>query len=391
MARIKKPDRKKEKLSKEEALYRSAASLMEAVDCIKRFERVVYSLNDAAGKFEKIDGYKDAAERKEKCIKNAKEAIEKGTKEVYNTALYKLENARDKSGFSDAIEEFKRVKKFGYNIEECNKNIQICKNGIKKAETRAMYKRQGITLCVILLLALIFVNTPFYPLIKGMYYQSEGQYSTALGYYKKSGGILNGHGNIKECHYYIAEKFMKKGNYNKALKNYKKAHNKFDAEEKAFNIERDIISKADKGSIVNYGRDKWIILTKTERQALLFSNRCKIKKQFDTKGKNIWHGSSLCKWLNKDYIKKFNKYERSIMAGQGMINEKDREIISILDKAQYEKYKDMINSTGSCYWLKDSGSKDGMACCVKEDALAGEASSNNDGIYVRSSLWVVFK
>lgn len=387
----KKPARKKEKLSKEEALYRSAASLMEAIDCIKRFERVVYSLNDAAGKFEKIDGYKDAAERREKCIKDAKEAIEKGTKEVYNTALEKLASARDKSGFADAAEEFKRVKKFGYNVEECDKNIQICKNGIKKAETRAMYKRQGIALCVILSLAVIFINTPFYPLIKGMYYQSKGEYLTALGCYKKSGGILNGHGNIKECHYYIAEKFMEKGNYNKALANYKKAWNKFDAEEKAFNIERDIIASAGTGSIVKYGMDKWIVLAKTERQALLFSKAGIIKKKYDKEGKNIWHGSSLCRWLNKDYIKKFSRYERSIMAGQGMVNEKDREVISILDKAQYEKYKDIINSTGNCYWLKDSGSKDGMACCVKEDALAGEAPSGDDGIYVRSSLWIVFK
>lgn len=391
MERTKKPARKKEKLSKEETLYRSAASLMEAVDCIKRFERVVYSLNDAAGKFEKIDGYKDAAERREKCIKDAKEAITKGTEEVYNTALDKLKNASDKSGFSDAIEEFKRVKKFGYNVEECNKNIQICKAGIKKAETRAMYKRQGIVLCVILLLAVIFINTPFYPLIKGMYYQSEGEYATALGFYKKSGGILNGHGKIKECHYYIAEKFMEEEDYNKALINYKKAQNKFDAEEKAFNIERDIIARAVPGSIVKYGRDKWLILAKTERQALLFSKTARIKKKFDKEGKNIWHGSSLCRWLNKDYIKKFSRYERYIMAGQGMINEKDREVISVLDKEQYEKYKGIINNTGKCYWLKNSGSGKGMACCVKEDASAGEAPSGEDGIYVRSSLWVVFK
>ena len=63
MAKAKRPVRKKEKLSKEENLYRSAVSLMEAVDCISRFERVVYSLNDAANKFDKLDGYKDSAER----------------------------------------------------------------------------------------------------------------------------------------------------------------------------------------------------------------------------------------------------------------------------------------------------------------------------------------
>ncbi len=391
MARAKKTVPKKEKLSKEETLYRSAVSLMEAVDCINRFERAVYSLNDAAGKFERLDGYKDSAECREKCIKGAKEAIKKGTEEVYNIAVDKLGRAKDKSGFSDAIEEFKRVKKFGFNVEECDKNIQICKNGIKKAETRAMYKRQGIMLCTIIIFIVIFINTPFYPLVKGLYYQSKGEYNTALHCYKKSGGILTGNGKMKECHYHIAEQFMEKGSYNKALKNYKKAQNKFDAEKKAFGIEKDIIAGSLPGDTVKYGSGKWIILHKTERQALLFEKKACHKKKFDQKGKNIWHGSSLCKWLNKDYIRKFSMDERSVMAGQGMINEKDREVISILDKVQYEKYKDIINGTNTAYWLKDSGTAGESVCYVKEDASTGEASSNEDSISVRCSFWVVFK
>ncbi len=391
MARAKKTVQKKEKLSKEETLYRSAVSLMEAVDCISRFERVVYSLNDAAGKFERLDGYKDSAECREKCIKGAKEAITKGTEEAYNTAVDKLGKAKDKSGFSDAIEEFKRAKKFGFNVEECDKNIQICKNGIKKAETKAMHKRQGIMLCVMLVFIVIFINTPFYPLVKGLYYQSKGEYNAALGCYKESGGILIGNGRMKECHYHMAEKFMEKGSYNKALENYKKAQNKFDAEKKAFDIEKNIIASALPGDIVKYGRGKWIILSKTEKQALLFEKKAFHKKKFDKKGKNVWHGSSLCRWLNKDYIRKFSMDERSVMAGQGMINAKDREIISILDKVQYEKYKDIINGTDKAYWLKDSGASEGSVCYVKEDASTGEASSSEDNISVRCSFWVVFK
>ncbi len=391
MVKAKRPVRKKEKLSKEENLYRSAVSLMEAVDCISRFERVVYSLNDAANKFDKLGIYKDSPERGEKCRKDAEETARRGAEEAYATAVDKLGKAKDKSSFADAIEDFKRAKKFGHNIEECDNNIQICKNGIKKAETRAMFKRQGIMLCVVLVLVLIFINTPFYPLVKGIYYQSRGEYKTAIGLYKKSGGILVGNGNMKECYYYIAERHNKEGSYKKALANYKKAQNKFDAEEKAFGIEKKIIGEAVPGDIVKYGDKKWIILSKTERQVLLFEKKASIKKKFDKDGKSAWHGSSLCNWLNRSFIKEFSHYERSAMAGQGMINENDREIVSILDKVKYEKYKNIIKDTNKSYWLKDSGKSDGNVCYVKEDASTSEAHSDENSISVRSSLWVVFK
>lgn len=302
----------------------------------------------------------------------------------------KLGKAKDKSGFADAIEDFKRARKFGYNTEECSNNIQICRNGIKKAETRAMFKRQAIVLCVVIILAVAFINTPFYPLVKGIYYQSKGEYKTAIGLYKKSGGILVGNGNMKECYYYIAERHNKEGAYTKALANYKKAQDKFDAEEKAFGIEKKIISEAVPGDITRYGRGRWIILSKTERQALLFAKDNLPKKKYDKDGKSVWHGSSLCHWLNKEFIKEFSPEERAVIAGQGMINEKDREVISVLDKVQYEKYRDIIKGTGKSYWLKDSGSSEGSVCYVKEDASVSEAPCGEDNISVRSSFWVVF-
>ncbi|MDE7051509.1 MAG: hypothetical protein K2O92_01165, partial [Lachnospiraceae bacterium] len=190
--------------------------------------------------------------------------------------------------------------------------------------------------------------------------------------------------------YYIAEKYNKEGSYAKALANYKKAQNKFDAEKKAFDIEKKIIAEAVPGDVTRYGRGKWIILSKTERQALLLARDALPKKKFDKDGKNIWHGSSLCNWLNKEFIKEFSPEERAVIAGQGMINEKDREIISVLDRVQYEKYKDVIKGTDKSYWLKDSGSSEGNVCYVKEDASISEAPSDNGDISVRSSFWVVF-
>lgn len=162
------PVKKKEKLSKEESLYRSAVSLMEAVDCVSRFDMIAYSLNDSAKMFEKLGNYKDAIERRKKCLEDAEIAVDSGTSEVFNTAIKKFENAKNKSDFADIIEDFKLVRKFNYKKEECNKNIQRCKKRIKKIETIAACKRYAIIFCILAVLIVIFINTPFFPLFKKM-------------------------------------------------------------------------------------------------------------------------------------------------------------------------------------------------------------------------------
>ena len=52
-----------EELTPEEQRYRSAAELMESVDCVARYERAVISLNAAADLFDKLVDYKDSRNR----------------------------------------------------------------------------------------------------------------------------------------------------------------------------------------------------------------------------------------------------------------------------------------------------------------------------------------
>lgn len=394
MARTKKLANKKEKLSKEESLYRSAVSLMEAVDCVKRFEREVSSLEDAAKKFDKLGNYKDSAERKEICIKAAQDAIDNGTTKTFDEAVLKLESAKSKSDFADAVEDFKRVRKFGYKKQECNDNISICQKGIRKLETIAAYKRRGIVLCIIILVIVVFINTPFYPLVQGMYYQSKGEYNTAVDYYKKSGGILIGNGNMKECYYNLAQEFEEKGSYDEALLNYKLAQNKLDACKKACMLEKKFIKESSPGNTVKYGEGEWIVLDKAGSQALLLENGISKKKCFDKKGNNIWQGSTLCQWLNMDYISSFSEEEMSVMVIQSQLNigkKKEKERIFILSKEQYEQYKNVIINQGKSYWLKDKGTSTGSIYYVKEDTSVAEAPSDNNNIYSRCSFWIKYE
>lgn len=139
---------------------------MEAVDCVSRFDVVVSSLNDAAKKFEKLGDYKDSVFRREKCLNDAKDMAVNGAAEVFKTAVEKLGNAKTKSDFIDAAQDFKLVRKFDYKREECNKNIQYCQKRIRRIETIAVFRRYIIVICVLAIFTVIFINTPLFPLLQ---------------------------------------------------------------------------------------------------------------------------------------------------------------------------------------------------------------------------------
>ena len=49
--------------SPEEEKYNTAVELMDAIDCVERFERAVTSLRSAAAMFEELGDYEDARKR----------------------------------------------------------------------------------------------------------------------------------------------------------------------------------------------------------------------------------------------------------------------------------------------------------------------------------------
>lgn len=206
-------------ISAEEKIYRNAAALMGAVDCIERFERIYYTMNSAAKKFNKIQGYRDADEKRQECLEIADIAVKDGTVKVFNNAVLTLKEAKTKSDYADAIENFKRCKKFKYNMEKCDKYIAECNQGIAKLETKAAYKRRGIVVAVFVLLFIVFLKTPAFPMVKGMYHQSQGKYKLAIANYKESNGFLVASGNMKKCYYHIGLK--KRGKRQIKISTYK--------------------------------------------------------------------------------------------------------------------------------------------------------------------------
>ena len=105
---LKKEEIFRKKPSKEESTYHAAVSLMDAVDCVERFERKVDALRDAAALFESLGDYQDAKQRREDCLERADEVETEGCRKTFALGMKKKKKASTKSDYIDAIEEFRR-------------------------------------------------------------------------------------------------------------------------------------------------------------------------------------------------------------------------------------------------------------------------------------------
>lgn len=386
--------KKPQKPSPEETAYKDAVGLMEAVECTSRFERTVLSLRSAADKFEKIGGYKDAAVLAKKCRDMAEEARKTGAKSVYLKALDKTGNAKTKSDYVDAIEDFERVKKFNYNVEECKEQINKCKTAIGHLETIAAYKRRGIALAILVALIVVFINTPFFPLVKGLIHQSKGEYTAAIEDYKAANGILMGNGNMKKCYYALGEEAYKQEDYKKAFEYYKKAEDKRDAPLKKKNLEQMFIRESGVGDIVEFGKAEWIVLDKDGDNALLLKKEINKKKAFDTKGRTSWLISSYRDWLNKKYKSRFSQEERDIMVEQYIDKPAKKgelkERFFPLSAEQYSRYKEIIPLVDKTYWLKDGSIMNNQVKAVAPDGSIIYMKPDDSKVYSRQACVVNF-
>lgn len=378
-------------LSTEEKIYKSAVWVMESVDCVKRFERVYSCMKSAAGKFGKIQGYLDADERRQQCLEIADKAVKNGTKEVFELACKRQKEAKTKSDYVDAIENFKRCKKFKYNIEECDRHIGECQKGIAKLETKAAYRRRGIVVAVVVLLLLAFWKSPAYPMTKGMYYESKGDYKLALANYKESGGFLLAHGNMKKCYYKLGLEEEKKGNIEKAIKDYNKAEKKYDAEFRKAMLELEVLKSSDVGDIVFFGTANYVVLEKDLDKILIMKNKVGKKHEFakeDSKS-NDWKTSKACEWLNHKQLKKYSVFEKKLLLSDDKIINKDGKKVPLyfyeLSREEYDKYKDIIPKGDTPYWLRDAGEKSNEVLCVQIDGGITSEDVHSDNIRLRQA------
>lgn len=213
----------KNSLSREERIYNDAESLVDAAECVIRFEQKVKTLKSAAAKFEKLGDYRDAAERAGSCREAAHKAKAEGFKTVFLQAKKRQETASEKSDYIDAIANYRRVTESKRYGEQAKEQIAVCKKQIARLETRRVWKKRIITLLVLGLACFFFTLTPAYPFWKGFVREHQGRYSEAVLHYEHADGFPLSDKKLRECHLALGERYYRKGKDKEALQELRQA------------------------------------------------------------------------------------------------------------------------------------------------------------------------
>ena len=197
---------------------------------------------------------------------------------------------------------------------------------------------------------------------------------------------------MKKCYYYIAQKQLDGGDYKKALKNFKKADDKLEAQSKAAQLEIMFMRDAAVGDKVTFGNGGWTVLENDGSRVLILRNKVYKAKAFDNDGGNVWTDSSLRKWLNKKQNTGFSSDERNYMEEQYLGKPAEKGELAekqfLLTEAQYKQYMDIIPAVEETYWLKDSGPTEGMVKCVAADGSVTETYADSEDVFIRQAIWV---
>lgn len=269
------------------------ASAMQKMNTAKKKEDYI----SAQELFDKISHYKDSVELSEKCKMLADETEKES---IYSQAT-KLMNSND----IESIE--KAIKKFGFipmwrdseaKILECHRKIEESKineeqKRIAKEKTVKKYKKIIAITTPIIIVIVFLLNSVLLPIIK----------------YNKAVHLLKNE-NYKEAYHLFVK-----------LNNYK------DSVNKVKEIEIVTMGKSlDVGNTIafgNYEQDndssngkeeiKWRILDKKDGRILLLSEYALDCQRYDTAHTDLtWEMSSLRKWLNETFFNEaFSADERS--------------------------------------------------------------------------------
>lgn len=378
--------------TREANIYRAAAGLEEATAYVLRFERKAAAYRNAAKKFQSISQYEDSAERAEECLRQAAITEEEGLKETYALAVKKEQAARTKSDYIDAIAEYKRVWKKEAYAQDAKAHIDACKSGIMRLETRAIWKKRFITLAVMAVLILIFINTDAYPFTKGMIHQATGDYKVSIANFKEGMGVPWAEGKMKKSYLYLGQQYLEKGDREAALRAFRKAENTLEAPEEVAKLEKEILAGANLGQEVRFGKGRWLVLEKKKNYVLLLYQKKGTRMVYAQDEVSKWEDTKVYHWLNNGFVNEvFSLAEKEISFASRDGRSGQREYATLLTQKEWKKYQKYLQEYPHNWWLKDQGLSSMGASYVEGDGTVSQTYVNRMVCCVRPAVWIKLK
>lgn len=145
------------------------------------------------------------------------------------------------------------------------------------------------------------------------------------------------------------------------------------------------------GSIFNYGGIRWILLEHARNAALcLAADLLPDEKPFDAEGNNDWAGSSLCAYLNGDFMKElvaagadadaFVEMVVDLTSDDGLDDYgTDRCKIALISDAQYRRFRKIIPNANNWWWTITpfSTAKNGYSRGARGVGTSGALNGND--------------
>lgn len=318
-----------------------------------------------ADKFTEMNNYQESETYAEKCRKMARQTEVELKRQSFEKAQRKMNKARLAIEYKVAAEEFEKAK--GYlNAEDLVVQcLEISEKLEHKSIKKSLVQKTSILAGILLLIVLSilpisrYYTANVFGLIKA--------YPAAVKIYDKLGDYKASKEKLKESQYMIGIKLMKDEDYTGAVKAFLAAEDYKDSEEKKVSMIKIILQNKNPGETVMIAGYNWILLKKSEDEALLIKKVALEKRAYNTETANVtWETSSLREFLNSDFLtENFTESERNNLIHAKINNSSAMyatdggndtlDYIFLLSTTEAKEYQELLKGFKNNSWLRSSG------------------------------------
>ncbi len=321
-------------IESQESLYKKAMAKIDAEEAIVSYKFKIDNYQQAADMFETVGDYLDAPAMAESCRKKIEQAVQEDLEERYTKAIGRLKDAKEDSQLQKLEVIFKELGEYKDSAKQLSEVLSR-----RAAIKRKHSVKRGIVLTILALLV------------------AGGVAGFFTGFFRYALGIG----------------FMKGGMYSQALYEFNKVPDFEGSQEQILKVHELSLRDAEVGKVVLYGNYEWKALAVEEDSVLLIASNVGEKstfyhRRFHNELKDVtWQDSYLRRWLNEDvYQDGFSDSEREHLLVQDLeptenaeystgYTEAVQDYLTILSVDEAEEYKEVLDTLGGKFWLRNPG------------------------------------
>ena len=308
----------------------------------------------------------EGAAQAEEYLRLAEELMEHGYQDAYAQAVSDMERASHAEDYNRAATALRHIEDYrdaGQLAEECERRYKKLTRG---SSVRLV---AGLVILVLLAAAVVGAQTRFGRYELGRFYQVSRHYAGAMNQFKSLGDYRDSEAQAMESRYQLALEHLREGRCEKAAKHFQKLGDYKDSQKQEVAAEEVLLAAAEPGDTVPFGGEKWLVLDRSEGQALLLQKK-PVEGDYQpyhrTREQVDWLDASACLWLNTVYLSgTLSPEEQALLVPEAPAAETAP--VFFLTAAEAEAYREQISRVEDNWWLRDAGEESGTAAFATPD------------------------